>query len=77
MTKYADLHEISEDERIAMIAASAEQKLVGVILEKDEPEKVARYIEKLTTKYSVRHVDTVPGPLSTVVLVRFAPKVQQ
>jgi hypothetical protein len=77
MTKYADLHEITEDERIAMIAASAQEKLVGVILEKDEPEKVARYIEKLTTKYSVRHVDTVPGPFSRVVLVRFAPKVQQ
>lgn len=72
---YADLHHVQEDERIRLIGEKARAQTVGVFLEKDEPEKVARYIRKVTERYpGVTHLDTTDGPSPLLVLVRFGPK---
>ena len=71
---YRDLHPLPEDERIRLIGEKAATQLVGVLLEKDEPAKIARYIEKVQARFkNVRHIDTTDGPTSLVVTLRFGP----
>jgi hypothetical protein len=74
-----DLHALPEDERINLIGAQAiAGHVVGVLLEKDQPEKVARYIEKVTTRYpGVRVVAQVDGPTPATVTVKFGPPRQR
>jgi hypothetical protein len=72
VTRFADLADLPEDERISAIGrAAARGQVVGVALEKDEPEKIARYIKKITTLYpgvkELDRADFTPG----VVLLRF------
>lgn len=75
MPQYADLYKVSEDERIRMIGEQARHKLVGVLLEKNDPKKIERYIRKVTERFGdVRHLDTTAGPTDLIVVVRFCPK---
>jgi hypothetical protein len=74
--KYADLHDLAEDERIKAIGESAMTGLtVGVCLEKNEPAKVARYIRKVTTRYpQIGVLEQCDGPVANVVTVKFGRK---
>jgi hypothetical protein len=73
--EYSDLYDLREDERIRMIGEHARHKLVGALLEKNEPKKIARYIKKVTEQFpDVRHLDTTDGPTTGVVTLRFCPK---
>ena len=49
--KYADLHELPEDERIAIIGDRAEAGNLIAVFVDNEPEKVARYIRKMAERY--------------------------
>jgi hypothetical protein len=69
---FADLADLPEDERIRLIAGTAEQgHIVGFVVD-DEP-KADRYIKKLAV-YPVRFIDRSPGPVKGTVLVRVGPK---
>jgi hypothetical protein len=75
---FYDLHAVAEDNRIAAIGEAAKRSLVGVMLERDEPAKVARYIRKVTERFpGVRLIDQTDGPTPLVVTLRFGPKVSQ
>jgi malic enzyme len=72
-----DLHEIEEDQRIQMIGKSVGQRLtIGVMLESDEPEKIERYIEKITTRFpTVELKDRRVGyPDASLTMLKFGPK---
>ena len=73
---YRDLYGIPEDERIRQIGEHVGRgEVLGVILEADQPDKVARYIQKVTERFpEAEHLDTTPGPTPLVVTVRFGPK---
>lgn len=76
-TPYVDMYTVPEDERIEMIGSMAADKVVGVMLEKNEPAKIARYINKVTARYpKVRHISTtdVPDTKNIIMMVRFGPK---
>lgn len=70
-----DLYSLKEDDRIDAIGmAAAAGNIVGVILEKNEPEKIARYIKKITEKYkSVRLISQEDGPTKESVVLKFGP----
>lgn len=72
--KYADLGSLPEDERIRIIGEhAAAGNLVAVPID-DEPEKIARYIRKVTTRFpGVRHIDTVAGIVPRTKTLRFGP----
>ena len=72
----ADLHRLPEDERIRLIGeAAASGQIVGVLLEKDEPEKIERYIRKIKQRFpTVTLLDRTDGPTPSVVTLRFGPK---
>ncbi len=72
----ADLHRLPEDERIRLIGeAAASGQIVGVMLEKDEPEKIERYVRKINKRFpTVTLLDRKDGPVSSVVTLRFGPK---
>ena len=73
MPAYADLHPLAEDARIQAIGTAASAGLtVGVLLERDEPEKIARYIRKLAEAFPrVEYLGQRDGPARKVVLLRF------
>jgi hypothetical protein len=78
VTHYADLFELSEDSRIETIgrAASSGQS-VGVLLERNEPEKIERYIRKVTERYpGVAVLKRFDGPTPLVVTIQFGRKPQ-
>lgn len=74
--EYADLADLSEDDRIAIIARRAADQhagIIGVIV--DDDEKADRYITKLLEASSqVRIIDRGPGPVKGTVLIRIGPK---
>lgn len=73
MTAFADLADLPEDERLALIAATANHgHIVGVAID-DESEKIERYIRKLKA-LGVRIIDQRPGPVPNCVMVRVGPK---
>lgn len=74
--KFADLYELTEDERIAVIGRAATGgQSVGVCLEKDEPAKIERYIEKVTKRYpEVAVLSRIDGPVPSVVTIKFGRK---
>ena len=74
--KWADLAEKDEDTRIRIIGETAMAgKIVGVCLEKDQTEKVARYVRKVTERYpSVVELSRVEGPVAGVVTIKFGPR---
>lgn len=76
MTKYKDMYGVDENLRIDAIGkAAASGQKVGVLLERDEPEKIERYISKITTRYpTVALIKRVNGPTPLVVTLQFGPK---
>ncbi len=72
--RYEDLHELSEDDRIKVIGdAAMTGKTVGVCLEKSEPQKIARYIAKVTERFpAVRVIERIEGPTTLVITIKFA-----
>ncbi|MCH8135388.1 MAG: hypothetical protein IIB77_05345 [Proteobacteria bacterium] len=72
---YADLHDLSEDERIKIMGnVASEGKTIGVMVD-DDPEKVARYISKMTSRYPcVRLIEQLDSPIAGVVMLRFGPR---
>lgn len=69
---FADLADLPEDERIAIIARTvANGKTVGVALE-NEPEKVARYKRKLIAA-GVVILEERPSEIAGVVFLRVGP----
>jgi len=73
---FADLHTVPEDERIRLIGETVTKgNTVAVLLERNEPEKVARYLTKLANRYpEAMLVDRVNGPTETVVTLKFGPR---
>lgn len=71
MTGYADIANLPESRRIALIAATAAQCIVGFIVEDDA--KADRYVALLGA-YPVRVIDRRPGPVAGTVMVRVGPK---
>lgn len=72
MKAFADLADLPEDERIRMIAATAESgQIVGFVV--DDDTKADRYIVKLGA-YPVRVIDRGVGPVANTVLVRVGPR---
>lgn len=73
MTRFADLHNMHEDDRIELIGeVAASGRVVGVFLEKNEPEKIARYIKKVTERFPhVVLLDQMDGPTKSAVTLRF------
>lgn len=72
MKAYADLADLPEDARIAVIAdTAAHGHIVGFVVEDDE--KANRYIEQLIADRRVRIVGRGPGPVSNTILVRVGP----
>lgn len=70
---FADLQRLPEDERIAVIVASAlDGNTVGVLVD-DEP-KADRYVEKLNGQLRVRVIGRTSQPNGTV-LIRVGPTV--
>lgn len=68
---FRDLYRHSEDDRIREIGDAAMMGgTIGVMLETNQPDKIARYIEKVTTRYpGVGVVDQTAN--DTITLVRF------
>jgi hypothetical protein len=73
MTHFKDLYQEPEDERIRIIGERAtEGSIVGVVLEKDEPAKVERYIQKVLDRYpAVCVIARNDGPTPRVVTIKF------
>lgn len=74
--KWADLAEKDEDTRIRIIGETAAAgKVVGVCLERDLPEKVARYVRKITERYpTVVELSRSDGPVEGVITIKFGPR---
>ncbi len=72
MKGYADLADLPEDERIRLIAKTAEISVVGFFVD-DDGEKADRYIRKLAA-YPVRVIDQKPGLVAGTIMVRVGPK---
>ena len=72
MKAFADLGDLSEDDRIDAIARTAAcGHIVGFVVEDDA--KADRYCEKLR-RYNVRVIDRSAGPVKDTILVRVGPK---
>lgn len=72
---YADLFELSEDERIDTIGHMVTEhgKTIGFVVETTA--KADRYIKKLKKKYpTVTVLDQGPGPVKNTILVRVGPQ---
>jgi SH3-like domain-containing protein len=70
---FADLADMPEDDRIAIIVRTVLQgKTVGVALER-EPEKIARYKAKLRAA-GVVILDERPSEIAGVVFLRVGPQ---
>lgn len=74
MEGYADLADLPEDDRIAIIGRTAALgKVVGVFVD-DDGEKADRYIKKvLAAGHRVRLIDRRPGFVKDTVMLRFGP----
>lgn len=73
MTKFQDLGDREEDERIDIIAhtITAHRMIVGFVVENDA--KADRYVRKLQEKARVRVLGRYPGPSPNTVMVRVGP----
>jgi len=70
---YADLADLPEDERIAIIAKTAETEIVGFFVD-DWQGKAERYIRKLEAYPRVRVIDQKPGIVKGTIMIRVGPK---
>jgi len=74
--KYKNLHKLDENLRIDQIGKAAETSIVGVILETDQPDKINRYISKITKKYpKVKLISNTSRFTEYGTLVKFGPKI--
>ncbi len=72
MSGYADLGDLPEDERIAIIgAATVEGRIIGFFV--DDDAKADRYLTKLLANYRIRVVSRGPGPVAGSILIRIGP----
>lgn len=72
MTSYADLADLPEGRRIAIIGQAAESAVVGFFV--DDDAKADRYIEKLRARYKVRLIDRKADVLvNNTVFVKIGP----
>lgn len=68
MKAYADLADLSEDDRIAIIGRTAESgERVGFVVE--DHAKADRYIEKLTKRFRVSVAKRLDGPVKDTVTI--------
>lgn len=76
MKAYADLADLPEDDRIAIIGTSAESTVVGFFV--DDDAKADRYVKKLLAAHRVRLIERQTMSLvkggTPVVFVRVGPK---
>jgi hypothetical protein len=72
---YADLHHVSEDERIRIIGnAIMRGETVGVFIDAD-PEKITRYVRKLQACFpAATLLKQAAGPVPKVVTLQFGLK---
>lgn len=74
MRAIADLHKVSEDDRIEIIVDAIKTGgRIGLLLEDEKlaPGKIQRYIEKVKAKISGVTVSVSPGPVANVSTVVF------
>lgn len=72
MAQYADLADLPEDERIAIIGRAAEGgKRVAFVVE--DHAKADRYIEKLTSRFQVSVAKRLDGPVKDTVSIIVTP----
>lgn len=75
---FADLHRLTDNERFDKIGAAAENSLVGVALEANQPAKIQRYIDCIIERWpNVRLIDRHNGLTAGTILLRFGPKATQ
>ena len=76
MTEFADLYELSEDDRIDLIgrAVTLHKKVTGFIVE--DREKMRRYVDKLKLRYPDAVVSAVMRdvPIKGCITVKMSPK---
>lgn len=73
---FADLHELSEDQRIEVIGRTVVEmgKTVGVVVD-DEPGKAERYIRKLRERFPGAVVlSQEKGPVAGAVTLKIGPQ---
>lgn len=68
MTEYADLADLPEDDRIAIIGRTAEggQRVAFIV---EDHVKANRYIEKLTKRFSVSVAKRLTGPIKDTISI--------
>jgi hypothetical protein len=74
--KYADLHHLSEDERIELIGRQVVEKnaICGVLVD-DKPGIAGRYILKLKELFpQLKVIDVFSGPTRGVVTIKVGPR---
>lgn len=74
--KYADLHGLSEDQRIEIIGRKCLEDCATVaVCVDDEPGKAARYVRKIHDRFpAIRCIDVMNGPTKGVVTIKLAPR---
>jgi hypothetical protein len=71
VTTYADLADLPEEDRIAIIGSCGEEQIVGFYVEDDV--KADRYLMKLLTRFRVRLVGRGPGLFPGMIFIRIGP----
>lgn len=74
--KYADLHHLSEDDRIELIGRQVTDSnaICGVIVD-DEVGKAGRYILKLKERFpQLKVFDVFNGPFKGVITIKVGPR---
>ncbi len=72
---YADLHDLPEDEHVAIIGAQVQAgKCVAFFTDNDA--KADRYIRKLAERFGTEVEARGEGPIPNVVYVKVRPKLQ-
>lgn len=72
---YADLHDLSEDQRIEEIGkmVMGQRKTVGFVVD-SEPGKATRYIQKLQAKFpGIQVLGQWPGPVAKAISIKVGP----
>ena len=74
--KYSNISHLSENTRIKIIGEAAMAgNLTGVMLEKDQPEKIERYTRLIKQRHpGVRLISTKDGPKPQTVILQFGPR---
>lgn len=77
MSLFADLGDLTEDDRIRSIGTTAMNgHSVGIVIEKKEFAKIARYIRKVAERYpDIMCLERINGPGQSLVTLRFGRRV--